>query len=383
LKKDQTDLDKRELPTERYVRSSLSEFDLLGEEDVLKAINEAPTKSCVLDPVPTWYLKQNIHVFVPIITQIINESLHTGMFPHCLKHSIVTPIIKKASLNPNDLKNYRPVSNLAFLSKLIEKQAVKSLNNYMEINHIGEQLQSAYKKAHSTETALMKVKDDIMKCISNRKGVFLVLLDLSSAFDTVSHTIFINRLQTELGIQGNVLKWFQSYLSDRTSRVCIDGSFSDPLELQFGLPQGSIIGPSGFSLYVLPVGHIIRSFGLSYHMYADDVQVYICFDPKDQVSISTALNTLSRCIDALKEWMKKNMLKRNDNKTEFFVATSSHLKRNMLPVTLRVGDKTICPSDTVRNLGVVFDTHMSMSSHVSSLCSSLTYQLRSPILNTL
>jgi hypothetical protein len=111
-------------------------------------------------------------------------------------------------------------------------------------------------------------------------------------------------------------------------------------------------------------------------MYADDVQVYICFDPKDQVSISTALNTLSRCIDALKEWMKKNMLKLNDNKTEFFVATSSHLKCNMLPVTLRVGDKTICPSDTVRNLGVVFDTHMSMSSHVSSLCSSLTYQLR-------
>ncbi|XP_072042975.1 uncharacterized protein [Amphiura filiformis] len=285
LGKDQPDLDRYDPLPERPVCVSFSEFDLLGEEDVpgdvLKALNKASTKSCLLDPVPTWFLKQNIHVFVPVITRIINESLHTGVFPDNLKHSIVTPIIKKPSLNSNDLSNFRPVSNIQFLSKLIEKQAVKSLNDHMERNNLGEKLQSAYKKAHSTETALMRVKNDIMKCISNYKSVFLVLLDLSSAFDTVNHNMLINRLQSEIEIQ-------------------------------------------------------------------DDVQLYTSFDPKDPVSIAAALDNLSRCIDALKAWMRMNMLKLNDSKTEFFVTTTPHLKRSMIPVALRVGDKSICPSGSVR-----------------------------------
>ena len=155
---------------------------------------------------------------MPIITNIINESLSTGVFPQSLKHAIVTPIIKKASLArfANDMQHYRPVSNLPFLSKLIEKQAVKAVNDHMILNNMGEPLQSAYKQAHSTETALMKVKDDIMKSISQRKGVFLVLLDLSSAFDTVNHSLLLNRLETDLGLRGSVLNWFKSYLHDRS-----------------------------------------------------------------------------------------------------------------------------------------------------------------------
>lgn len=355
---------------------TLSEFNLLSEDDARKAISNAPTKSCTLDPVPTWFLKQNIESFVPIITNIINKSLTTGIFPDSLKHSIITPIIKKPSLDPNDLKNYRPVSNLSFLSKLIEKQACKTINEYLEKYVLGEQLQSAYKRAHSTETALMKVKDDIMKSVSEHKGVFLVLLDLSCAFDTVCHDYLINRLKNDLGIQGNVLQWFSSYLSNRTSTVCVDDCSSILQEMHFGLPQGSVVGPLGFTLYVLPIGHIIRSYGLQFHMYADDVQLYTCFEPKNPLSITRALNQLSSCIDALKLWMKHNMLMLNEDKTEFFVATTSHLMRSLPPVSLRVGDKLINPSDTVRNLGVLFDSQMSMSSHVKNLCSSLTYHLR-------
>jgi len=362
--------------SQRLVPCALAEFDLLSEDDVLKAISKAPTKSCTLDPVPTWFLKQNIQTFVPIITCIINESLRTGIFPHGSKHSVVTPIIKKPSLDRNILKNYRPVSGLSFVSKLIEKQAVRMVNEHMNRHNLGEQLQSAYKQAHSTETALMKVKDDITKSLSQRRGVFLVLLDLSSAFDTVSHTILLKRMESELGLKGNVLNWFKSYLSDRTSSVCIDGVFSNPLVIDFGLPQGSIVGPFGFTIYTLPLGRIIESFGLSYHMYADDIQLYTDFDPGDPISITLALNQLSCCIDAIKNWLCKNMLKLNDDKTEFLVVTSSHQKRSMLPVSLRVGDKSIKPSDNVRNLGVVFDSQMSMSAHVKSLCASLTYQLR-------
>ena len=270
---------------------------------MIKVIKDAPTKSCILDPVPTWFLKLNIQIFAPIITCIINESLSTGTFPQSLKHSVVTPLIKKPSLDRNVSKNYRPVSNLSFVSKFIEKQACKTVNEYMNEHQMGDQFQSAYKKAHSTETALMKVKDDVMASLAQHQGVFLVLLDLSSAFDTVSHDILLNGLEKDLGIQGNVLLWFKSYLSDRTSRVCIDGQLSKPQQMEFGLPQGSIVRPLGSSLYVLPVGHIIKSFGLQYHMYADDVQLYTSFNPNDHVSITSALNNLPSCIDPkLEEW---------------------------------------------------------------------------------
>lgn len=351
LKSDHSDQDIHVSLPGKPVPFTLAEFDLLSENDILEAITKAPTKSCILDPVPTWFLKQNIQTFVPIITHIINDSLRTGIFPSSFKHSVVTPIIKKPSLDPNSLKNYRPVANLSFVSKLIEKQAVKVVNKHIARYNLGEQLQSAYKQAHSTETALMKVKDDITKSLSQRRGVFLVLLDLSSAFDTVSHTILLKRMESELGMQGTVLNWFKSYLSGRTSSVCINGAFSNPQEMDFGLPQGSIVGPFGFTIYTLPLGRIIKSFGLSYHMYADDVQLYIDFDPKDPISITAALAQLSRCIDAIKNWLGKNMLKLNDDKTEFLVVTSSHHKRTMLPVSLMVGDKLIQPSDTVRNLG--------------------------------
>ena len=249
-----------------------------------------------------------------------------------MKNSIVTPILKKASLDSNVLKHYRPVSNLDFVSKLIEKQAVKALVNHTEKHNLGEKLQSAYKSAHSTETALMRVKDDIMKHIANHRGVFLVLLDLSSAFDTVNHNILINRLETELGIKGKVLNWFRSYLSNRTSRVSINGILSEPTELKYGVPQGSIVGPTAFSLYVLPLGNIIRKFELSFHMYADDVQLYTHFEPKDPALIAAALDKISSCIDTIKLWMKKNMLKLNDDKSEFFVTTTAYLKNNFSSV---------------------------------------------------
>ena len=120
----------------------------------------------------------------------------------------------------------------------------------------------------------------------------------------------------------------------------------------------------------------IKRHGISYHMYADDVQLYISFDPKDPRSIASSLGALSACIDSMKTWMHENYLKLNDSKTEFFVATSPHVKRTMAPVVLRVGDTDVTPSDTVRNLGVMFDSTMTMAVHVKALCGSLTYQLR-------
>jgi hypothetical protein len=163
-----------------------------------------------------------------------------------LKHAVISPVIKKQSLNPHELKNYRPISNIPYLSKITERHAVDNIARHMTENNLGEPLQSAYRPAHSTESALLKVKCDIMEFVSQRKGVFLALLDLSAAFDTVNHEILLTRLANEIGLQGNVLKWISSYLSGRTTCVHINGMFSEHLDLKYGIPQGSIVGPQQF-----------------------------------------------------------------------------------------------------------------------------------------
>ena len=355
---------------------TLSVFDHVSEEDIQKYITKSPAKSCLLDPIPTWFIKQNVSTFVPIITQIVNSSLSTGTFPESLKHAVISPVIKKQSLNLHELKNYRPVSNIPYLSKIIERHAVDNIARHMTENNLEEPLQSAYRPAHSTESALLKVKCDIMEFVSQRKGVFLALLDLSAAFDTVNHEILLTRLANEIGLQGNVLKWISSYLAGRTTCVHINSMFSERLDLKYGIPQGSIVGPQQFSIYTIPIGAILRKHNLLFHIYADDIQLYTCFDPKDHNSIITALSRMSACIDEVRLWMTVNRLKFNENKTEFFVAVAKHLKHLMPPVTLRVGNNIISPSDCVRNLGIIFDTSMTMAAQITSLCTSLNYQMR-------
>ena len=144
----------------------------------------------------------------------------------------------------------------------------------------------------------------------------------------------------------------------------------------YGLPQGSIVGPKSFTIYTIPIGRIIKGNNLLYHIYADDFQIYTSFTPSDSSSIQSALQALTKCIVELKSWMTENMLKLNNNKTEFFVATSPHFNRLMPSVQLHIGDEIITPTKTVRNLGIVFDNLMSMSSQITSLSSSVSYHLR-------
>ena len=153
-----------------------------------------------------------------------------------------------------------------------------------------------------------------------------------------------------------MLKWIGSYLSGRTTSVCIDGVFSQRLDLEYGIPQGSIVSPQQFNIYTIPIDNILRKHSLLFHIYADDLQGYTTFDPGNHNSIISALSQMSACIDEIKSWMTVNRLKFNDEKTEFLVAISDYLKHLLPPVTLRIGSKIIHPSESVRNLGIVFDT---------------------------
>ena len=158
-----------------------------------------------------------------------------------------------------------------------------------------------FRVRHSTETALLKVQNDVLQALDKGSAVALIMLDLLAAFDTIDHTILLSRLQELFGVQGQALSWFNSYLSHRTQRVSVGNVISDSLELDFGVPQGSVLAPTLYSLYTKPISDIIRKFDLSYHSYADDTQLYISIE--NHSNMDNLLAVVKNCVHEIKMWM--------------------------------------------------------------------------------
>ena len=219
--------------TTSFSGTPLSSFMDATEIEIRNIIKLSPAKSCKLDPLPTWLLKECIAELVPTITDIVNMSLRDS-----LKTALIRPLLKKTGLDSDILKNYRPVSNLTFISKVIEKVVSGRLNEHLINNSMFDPLQSAYRDKHSTETALIKVHNDILSALDAGSSAILLILDLSAAFDTIDHNILLSRLCNIYGITGNALDWFRSYLTGRIQRVVIENAVSGDQELGFGVPQG-------------------------------------------------------------------------------------------------------------------------------------------------
>ena len=265
------------------------------------------------------------------------------------------------------------MSNLAYLSKLIERVIAIRLRSHMDFHNLHELLQSSYKCFHSCETALLKVKSDILQAIDSNKCVLLILLDLSAAFDTVDHQKLLEILSVKLGLTGTALNWFCSYLSDRIQSVLIDGAESEIWNILFGVPQGSVLGPILFIIYTSPLGDILRSHGIMYHLYADDTQLYLSFNI-DQTE--DAFDKMEACINDIRVWMASNSLCLNDDKTEVLLIGSKNNLRKIPERFLKVGGDNIKPSSAARNIGVMFDKTLSMDCQVSQICRSAWNQLR-------
>ena len=354
----------------------LSEFRIVTQEDVRKIISSSPSKSCSLDPIPTSVLKLCTDELTPILTLIVNTSLECADFSVELKRAFISPLLKKAALDCEILKNFRPVSNLSFLSKLIERIVCVQLIDHLKANNLYEIFQSAYRQLHSTETALLRVQNDLLQAVDTHGGAILVLLDLSAAFDTIDHNRLYSILETSFGIQGKALEWFKSYLTDRTQTVNIGNSSSKSHDLKFGVPQGSVLGPILFTIYTTPLGKLIRSHGLTFHLYADDTQLYLAFKPSSPESTNKTIARIERCVEDIRAWMKLNFLKLNDDKTEFLVITTKAKTSELLNLHVKVGDQPISPSDTPpKNLGVLFDSTCSLKHHVASMCKSINYNI--------
>ena len=355
---------------------TIDTFHPIDEEELKNIIIKGPSKPCSLDPLPTSLLKKTITSHLPILCQIINRSLKSGVFPAMLKTADVTLLIKKPSLDQDSLKNYRPVSNLAFTGKLIEKVVLRRLSKHMSDHGLGEPLQSAYRPKHSTETALMKVQHDISDQLDKGRGVALVLLDLSAAFDTINPDGVINTLEQHIGVKGVALSWFRNYLNKRNQRIRIGMTVSKPATLSRGVPQGSVLGPVLFTTYTIPIAAICKRHGVKYHIYADDTQLYIMFDPSIPGDREHALEKLKKCIQEIRAWMLIHELKLNDDKTEFIIFQSKYHENRYSTSSLNFQNIIFEPSDSVRNLGAYFDKYMTMERHVSELCRSSHYHLR-------
>ena len=175
--------------------------------------------------------------------------LHGNIRTHKISHirpkkiSHIRPKLKKTDLDKELFTNYRPIANIAFMSKVIEKTVALQVQAYLNDNQLLPSFQSAYRQYHSTETALLKVTNDILMTIDSRRDAILILLDLSAAFDTLDHNILIKRLNSYFGFSGSVLQWFSSYIKDRGQSVVIGDVISSPQKLDYGIPQGSIVGP--------------------------------------------------------------------------------------------------------------------------------------------
>ena len=238
----------------------ISKFNLLSQEEVYDLIRTSNKKTCCLHPIPTELVLDCLDILLPVITKI-NYSLEHGVFPSGWKNALVFPLRKKDGSEPI-FKNYRPVSNLQFISKLTESAVAKQLQHHINMNNLFPSLQSSYRKFHSTESALLKVKNDILLNMNRQHVTLLVLLDLSAAFDTIDHGILLERLRSAIGVRDMALSWFASYLSGRTQQVSIDGTLSTKFDLECGVPQGSCLGPLLFVVYASKIFEIVGKHNL-------------------------------------------------------------------------------------------------------------------------
>ena len=362
---------------EVVANSSASYFKIFTADEIAEIIGKMGVKSCESDPIPTWLLKNCLNELIPIVTLIINLSLQNGVFPDSMKCAIVRATLKKPNLDSDILNNYRPISNLSFLSKVLEKCVHQQLTNYISNSNLFAKYQSGYRKGHSCDTAVLKIQNDTLMMIDNRSHAVLMMLDLSAAFDTVNHAVLIKKLKNFYGLGGNIIKWIESYLNKRSFKVSVNDKYSESCSLEIGVPQGSILGPLLFILYTKEIEKITEKYNFHVHLYADDSQLYFSFDPKSTNDEEQLLN-LKKCFAEIKSWMSKNFLKMNDDKTEIL---ELHGLQSIAPLrkSFVLGDDLDCevvPTLSAKNLGFYFDSQMNLNEQINKVAQKCYMNLR-------
>ena len=340
----------------------LSSFNQETLESVSKIITKLGNKQCELDKFPVHILNNNKEASVPNITKLVNKSLTSGQFPDHWKQALVKPLIKKPSLGPVDT-NYRPVSNLIYLGKVIERAALQQIVQHCERNGLLPKFQSAYRKGFSCETMLIKLADLILNHMETGRISAVVLMDLSAAFDTVNHTILLETFEKFYGITGEVLSWIKSFLSGRSFRVNVNTKMSEEKQLYLSVPQGGCSSAFFFIMYAATLFYVIPE-GINLFGFADDHALQSSFLATSRSDEENTIHLLESTLLTVQEWMNKTKLKMNPDKTEFmYFGSRQHLQKCSSDCIDVCGDD-IKKSESVRYLGGYLDKNLNSQDHV-------------------
>ena len=342
------------------VNKNLFVFSTVRLSTVQKLISKLDNnKATGLDEINVRALKAGSPILSFYLTYLFNLSLTTGKVPKCWKKKRVTPVFKKG--DADDVNNYRPISILSVSMKVFEKVVHNQVYEFLKTSNILSENQSGFRNSHSTDTAVICVSDFILEELGKKKYVGAVLVDLKKAFDTVDHKILLKKLFCH-GFRDCSFDWFESYLSDRVQCTVLEGtqsSFTD--ENPYGVPQGSVLGPLLFLVYINDIGKSIQP-STFYHLYADDTIIIQSADTPDELTLS-----LEDQLSDLGKWFHQNKLSVNTSKTEaIFFGRPVKVQECKDNSIIRFQGEIIEYKTKVKYLGVTFDENMKWDEHAKT-----------------
>ena len=334
-------------------------FHEITETVVKNIILELKSKnSCGMDGITSKVIKTYCNVLCKPITIMINQSLNSGIFPDQLKIAKVLPIYKGNNSDSNKLSNYRPISILPVISKIFERVIYNQLYAYFIQNNLFYSSQYGFRSKHSTELAALEFVDRINNLLDSRNTPLAIFMDLSKAFDTINHTILIHKLHS-YGISDKELRWFESYLQNRKQFVSLNDFSSPCLQISTGVPQGSILGPLLFLIYV---NDLSRSCNLKLLMYADDTSLVIPFSVSN---LNFDISLINGQLNSLYDWLVVNKLSLNTSKTKFMLFHLPHIKLNNSDLPdVKINGQSIEKVEHFKFLGIYLDSSLSWDKHV-------------------
>ena len=335
-------------------------FNPVLEVEVLDLVGKLTNKkSAGHDGLSNFCLKAIIPEIVKPLTYIFNLSISSGIVPQKMKLAKVVPIFKKG--DALIVSNYRPISLLTSISKILEKIIHSRTVKFLQEKNVFSDSQFGFREKHSTSHAILTFLDKVARATDNHLHTIGILLDFSKAFDTINHKILLYKLQ-HFGIRGIALKWFESYLNKRQQFVSINDSSSSTKTVGCGVPQGSILGPLLFILYINDFRN--SSKALSFLLFADDSNIFFSHrNPKH------LLDTINAELYHVAEWIKTNKLSLNIEKTHFMLFSNS-LKN--LPGNIIFDGTVLKQVQNTKFLGIIIDEDLSWKPHVNNVCNIIS-----------
>lgn len=355
------------MPHPEVPQWSTFRFHTVDEAQVINSIWDIKSDAVGLDNIPLRFIKMCLPYLISQITHIFNAIIENCRFPKCWKLSKIIPIKKKNV--SSSLQNLRPISILCVLSKVLESILKKQICEYLNENDLLNTFQSGYRPKHSTKTAMMKVFDDIGIALDKGKPVVLVLLDFSKAFDTISHSKLCSKLQRNFGFSSNAARLVYSYLSERRQSVYNNNTFSSFIPILSGVPQGSILGPIFFTMYINDLPNILKHCKI--HIYADDVELYLdC----SNYSIDSIARYVNEDLSRIFEWSSRNKLSINVEKTYAMFLTTSFYNGNVPSLILNQTPLRYVEKTT--SLGFLIKNNLEWDHYILLQCGKIYSKLR-------